>query len=104
MPETPERTALYRLYDAEDQLLYIGISSSPTRRWRQHERDKGWWPQVAKLVMVWLDSRLDAQSAEGHAIKAEGPLHNVIGTKEEESEVAVENEPMVFNMLDFPWA
>lgn len=33
---TQERTALYRLYDAGDRLLYIGISNNPEARWARH--------------------------------------------------------------------
>jgi predicted GIY-YIG superfamily endonuclease len=43
MPEPPERTALYRLYDATDQLLYVGISTNPEERWKTHTMLKSWW-------------------------------------------------------------
>ena len=52
-----DRTALYRLYDAEDQLLYIGITSYPPKRWTEHERDKPrsapvTCPQCAEIARV----------------------------------------------------
>lgn len=34
MPQTPEPIALYRLYDAEGQLLYVGIARDPEARWK----------------------------------------------------------------------
>jgi hypothetical protein len=43
-----DRTALYRLYDETGQLLYVGITTYPPKRFVEHERDKPWWPQVAR--------------------------------------------------------
>jgi len=78
MPESPERTALYRLYDEGDQLVYIGIASNPIFRWQQHSRTSPWWPNVAKLTLEWLETRECALEAEEGAIKRERPLHNHI--------------------------
>lgn len=75
---TPERTALYRLRAASNQLLYIGISEAPLRRWTEHSKDKPWWPLVTDFALEWHDSRADALKAEAHAIKTERPLHNQV--------------------------
>ncbi|MBQ1118538.1 GntR family transcriptional regulator [Streptomyces sp. C3-3] len=72
----PERTALYRLYNADDVLLYVGIASDPERRWKQHEEFKPWWPEVAKKTVEWLESRNAALTAETQAIRTELPRHN----------------------------
>ncbi|MFC9268967.1 GntR family transcriptional regulator [Streptomyces zhihengii] len=72
----PERTALYRLFDADGRLLYIGISNNPEYRFNQHRRDKPWWPLVARNEVTWFDSLPDAAAAEKVAIKAESPAHN----------------------------
>jgi DNA-binding transcriptional regulator YhcF (GntR family) len=74
--EEPERTALYRLYGAEDDLLYVGITGKPGPRWTQHAADKPWWPQVARREIEWFDSRPLAAEAEVTAIRAESPKHN----------------------------
>jgi hypothetical protein len=75
-----ERPAgVYRLWDDEDQLLYIGSSYDPDRRLRDH-RDKPWWPSVARSAVEWHDSRHGAYRAELEAIVAEDPRHNVYGT------------------------
>jgi hypothetical protein len=75
MPESPERTALYRLYNVAGRLLYVGISDEPLRRWRMHSREKWWWPEVQRFEITW-HGRLDAEKAEKLAIKSEGPLYN----------------------------
>ena len=71
-----ERTALYRLYNSADQLLYIGISADPKVRWAQHAVDKDWWPQVLRRDVEWMPSRAQAEAAERHAIVSEKPVHN----------------------------
>lgn len=78
MPESPERTALYRLYDVTDQLLYVGISSDPRHRWKSHAlfNAETWWPRVSHKEVEWFDSRLAAAEAEVTAIKTEIPKHN----------------------------
>lgn len=72
-----ERTALYRLFDADEKLLYIGISRDPKIRWRQHRRWSAWSTQVAMRVIEWHDSRTAALLAELRAIRTERPRHNV---------------------------
>lgn len=83
--DPPERTALYRLYDAEGQLLYVGISWQPDERLRDHRLGarKEWTRLVALRTLAWFDSRSEAEAAEFVAIKRERPLHN--GTHNYES-------------------
>jgi predicted GIY-YIG superfamily endonuclease len=77
MPDA-ERTALYRFYDADGRLLYIGISRQPDTRWKQHLNNlrKEWTSQATRRTLTWLNSRAEAEMAEVAAIKAEKPLHN----------------------------
>ncbi|MEU0659591.1 GIY-YIG nuclease family protein [Streptomyces lavendulocolor] len=72
-----ERTALYRLRNSAGRLLYVGISSSPQRRWVEHSIDKPWWPEVSDLSLEWHGSRGEALDAEMEAIRSERPLYNV---------------------------
>ncbi|MFE7485489.1 GIY-YIG nuclease family protein [Streptomyces sp. NPDC057552] len=76
MPKNPGRTALYRLFDAQDTLLYVGIAEDPKSRWAQHAADKTWWPQVTRRDIEWLPDRKLAEEAERSAIEGEGPIHN----------------------------
>jgi hypothetical protein len=39
----PTGVALYRMYDAGGDLLYVGISRSLVERWRTHRREAAWW-------------------------------------------------------------
>lgn len=72
------RTAVYRLRDAADRLLYVGISDDPLRRWPEHAKDKPWWQDVANFSIEWFGSRPEAFAAEALAIKSERPLHNIV--------------------------
>jgi hypothetical protein len=74
---TTERTALYRLYDSTDSLLYVGIAEDPKKRWGEHAADKPWWSDVSRRDVEWFAGRDLAEDAERLAIASEGPLHNV---------------------------
>lgn len=76
MAKNPGRTALYRLYNSEDVLLYVGIAADPRERWAQHAIDKPWWTEVTRRDVEWVPSRFDAETAEREAIISEKPLHN----------------------------
>lgn len=73
-----ERTALYRLYDADGVLLYVGIAKDPEQRWQGHaySANSPWWPLVARKTVTWFPSREVADLAETEAIKDERPIHN----------------------------
>lgn len=69
-------TALYRFFDAENDLLYIGITHRLEGRLAQHKRVKP-WGEVASITLEWHSSRRDAIAAEVEAIQAERPRWNV---------------------------
>lgn len=75
MPEL-ERTALYRLYDAEGRVLYIGISALPKARWERHSLIQTWWHLVARKSVEWYEDRPSALDAEAAATATEKPLYD----------------------------
>ncbi|XVV35013.1 hypothetical protein ACQPXT_13595 [Streptomyces sp. CA-100214] len=77
---TEERpAAVYRLWDDEGHLLYIGSAYDPEERCKRH-RGKPWWPLVARRTEEWHDSRAGAYGEELKQIRREEPPHNVMGT------------------------
>ncbi|MBD0743546.1 hypothetical protein [Streptomyces sp. CBMA152] len=77
MPEpTPDRTALYRLYDIESDLLYIGISRTPEDRFKVHARYQSWWHLVEYIDLTWLPSYALARIEELARQRAERPPFN----------------------------
>lgn len=77
MPD-PIRTALYRFFDADDELLYVGITYDPATRWKQHQSKAPWWRDVTMRTVEWYDDRPAAEAAERKAVQTEGPRYNVI--------------------------
>jgi GIY-YIG catalytic domain len=73
------RAALYRFYDSRENLLYVGISVDPWRRWREHVLTQPWYPQAKHWTVTWYDTEKQAEAAEDLAIQRERPRHNVAG-------------------------
>lgn len=95
MPNS-QRTALYRLYNAEGNLLYIGISSDPSRRFRDHRSRHSWWGEVTNHSLEWFEIEFHALLAEVRAISTEAPRYNVRSTsrwKAQQSEAAKRISP-----------
>jgi predicted GIY-YIG superfamily endonuclease len=70
-------TVVYRFYDADDRLLYVGITDEPKQRWRWHARNARWWPDAVRRTLSWHELRSDSAAEEARAIREEHPLHNV---------------------------
>ena len=69
-------TALYRLFDVDGELVYVGITNNPAMRWSQHSAYSEWWSRVSSKSVEWHDTRAAAEKAERVAIRCEGPLFN----------------------------
>lgn len=76
------RTALYRFYDADEALLYAGITNDPWRRWREHVLEKSWYPDSKYWTVTWYDSEPRARAAERRAIKGQRPRFNIADAPE----------------------
>jgi hypothetical protein len=74
-------TALYRVFDATGQLLYVGITESPKRRWAHHVRLTPWWGETDHWIVEWHCTRWHAETAEIIAIKLSSPKYNVQHSK-----------------------
>lgn len=70
-------TSLYRFFDADDALLYVGITGYLPTRWTSHNRQKDWWTEVVRATVEHFDTRAAAEEAEIVAIQNELPRHNV---------------------------
>lgn len=66
--------AVYRCYDADDRLLYVGVSNKPETRVKIHKGQGAKWAQrVARVDHEWYDNRCDALIAERRATLTEHP-------------------------------
>lgn len=81
------RTNLYRCFDADGQLLYVGVSWSTAHRFSQHQRRSSWWSRVARIELEHYRTRQLAERAERQAIRDQKPpfntTHSLIGPAEE---------------------
>jgi len=70
------KCAVYRCYDAEGALLYIGASNKPKDRLKAHKAKTDWGKSIASHDEEWFSSREKAIEKEASAIKAERPPFN----------------------------
>jgi hypothetical protein len=70
-------TELYRHFDQEGRLLYVGISFNSRNRWFEHRTNGAEWPDLSvRMDIERFPSRLEAMAAERKAIVEEKPIYN----------------------------
>jgi hypothetical protein len=72
---------LYRHWDKNGRLLYIGESVSIMARLAGHRSTAHWFEDIANVTFEWFPDKRSAVEAEAAAIVAEQPLHNVAHKK-----------------------
>jgi predicted GIY-YIG superfamily endonuclease len=73
-----DETALYRCFDEDGKLLYVGISMSALNRLQQHKDTSIWFENARRIEVEYYRSREYALKAEKEAIKTEKPRFNKI--------------------------
>jgi predicted GIY-YIG superfamily endonuclease len=68
--------SVYRLFDAEDRLLYVGSTKCVERRLGQHRSAQPWFGDVTRTEVEEFPSCEAALEGELEAIRQELPLHN----------------------------
>lgn len=69
---------LYRFWNKDSELLYIGISLNAIARLSQHSKDKDWYQEVASITMEHFGSREELEKAERESIFKERPRYNIV--------------------------
>lgn len=72
-----KETVLYRYYDGQDVLLYVGITANMPSRFGSHETDSTWMDFAVRSTIERFTNRDDALAAEKAAIEEHAPLFNV---------------------------
>lgn len=70
---------LYRFFDSENRLLYVGISKFFEARIKQHYRNSSWFFESKYVTLEHYETRAEVEKAESIAIQTELPLHNKAG-------------------------
>ena len=73
---TDQVTDLYRCFDKDGNLLYVGISFSAMVRSEQHKESADWFSSLRTMTVEKHESRKLALQAEYDAIAMENPKHN----------------------------
>jgi GIY-YIG catalytic domain. len=75
-----DASAVYRIYNAADELIYIGMSYEPAVRARVQRREKAWGHEIDRYEVDWHPNRATSQRAEEELIKEFRPRYNVVHT------------------------
>jgi predicted GIY-YIG superfamily endonuclease len=67
---------LYRFFDEQGQLLYVGISNNWTQRLNQHYKDSTFFEKAKHITLSHYETRAEVEEAERKAIETEGALFN----------------------------
>lgn len=78
--DTDPNGDLYRMFDENGVLLYIGLSMNVAYRASQHRAQKAWWPDVSRVEIEKHPLSVLRQE-EADAIASESPLHNIALTE-----------------------
>jgi hypothetical protein len=74
--DAPGAHCLYRHFDADGELLYIGVSLSAVERLSAHNRTARWADKITRVEIERFPTRQAVLAAEEYAIKAERPIYN----------------------------
>lgn len=75
-----EPTILYRYFDDNNRLLYVGITKDQRKRFSSHNRKSLWMTDAVRCTLEHFETREKAKAAETRAIQDEYPLHNIAET------------------------
>lgn len=72
----PTPTSLYRYYDGDGELLYVGITTRGPQRQTEHNVSSEWWPYVRRQEVEHLPTRETALDRERDLIQRHRPPFN----------------------------
>lgn len=73
----PRAFYLYRHYDEDGLLLYVGVSLSTLNRLERHREASVWFWNIARVEIQRFSTRQESLDAERTAIQHEHPLFNL---------------------------
>jgi len=74
-----EHNILYRYFDEDDRLLYVGITKHQFQRFQAHAINTKWVELIHKATFEHYFSRSEVRHAEIAVIASENPLFNIQG-------------------------
>lgn len=92
---------LYRHFDKDGILLYVGISASAINRLGQHETHAHWFDTITSVTIQHYETREEVVKAERVAIATENPVHNLMRPLPAWSQAQVSRDEMVGRIVKF---
>lgn len=74
--DTSVAYAVYRHFDQEGRLLYVGMTKDIAKRRSQHSHSSLWFGVSVRETVEWYSDHASASTAETLAISTEAPIHN----------------------------
>jgi len=76
-PQEGPMYAVYRMFNIQKELIYIGCTGRLAKRFHQHAQIKDWASEIATVAVTWYQDRQEAFTAEGQGIFDEAPKYNM---------------------------
>ncbi len=81
--------AVYQLFGADDELLYIGMTKNPKARFATHKYSKDWWPLVVRHEIEWYPTYREARVVETRLLRQHRPPRNPVIPEVDGSHITV---------------
>lgn len=91
---------VYRCYDAEGVLLYVGMTYNPPARMRQHSKKAEWFPRAVAVRFIVFPTRDYAMQKEREAIVLERPEFNKAHRDWQPWRVGLVNDDYIYDDRD----
>lgn len=95
------KTQLYRHFNKNGVLLYVGVSLCAVARLVQHREHSHWFKSITRVEIEMLDSREAAVMAERNAILTEKPRWNLSKVPTEKRRPDVSAETLRERVVEF---
>lgn len=76
-PRSEQPSQMYRLFDAEDRVIYIGSTGNAEQRIATHRNTMWWGPTIHRVQIETFPNREAAMLAEREAVQTEFPRWNI---------------------------
>lgn len=73
----PRELELYRHFNSNGELLYVGRSLNAVARQVSHKNKAEWWDEVSRIEIERFPNEVDVRAAERSAVETENPKFNV---------------------------
>lgn len=70
-------TYLYKHWNYDGVVIYVGITANPEQRLYNHKRNASWFKEVSQVSFKKFSNRLMARTAERYSIKTDKPAYNL---------------------------